>query len=47
MGFTLADWAGSTFLFSREVMIHDFSVTIPKYYKDVYDNSFFPDTTRL
>ena len=27
-------------------MIHDFSVTIPRYYKDVYDNSFFPRTTR-
>ena len=27
--------------------LHDFSVTIPKYYKDVYVNSFFPCTTRL
>ena len=27
--------------------LHDFSVTIPRYYKDVYVNSFFPRTTRL
>ena len=27
--------------------LHDFSVTIPKCYKDVYVNSFFPRTTRL
>ena len=26
---------------------HDFSVTIPRYYKDVYVNSFFPRTARL
>ena len=26
---------------------HDFSVTIPRYYKDVYINSFFPCTARL
>ena len=25
---------------------HDFSVTIPKCYKDVYVNSFFPGTAR-
>ena len=27
--------------------LHDFSVTIPRYYKDVYVNSFFPRTVRL
>ena len=27
--------------------LHDFSVTIPRCYKDVYVNSFFPGTTRL
>ena len=27
--------------------LHDFSVTIPRWYKDVYVNSFFPCTTRL
>ena len=27
--------------------LHDFSVTIPKCYKDVYANSFFPHTARL
>ena len=27
--------------------LHDFSVTIPRSYKDVYVNSFFPRTTRL
>ena len=27
--------------------LHDFSVTIPRYYKDVYVNSFFPCTIRL
>ena len=27
--------------------LHDFSVTIPKYYKYVYVNSFFPRTVRL
>ena len=27
--------------------LHDFSVTIPKCYQDVYANSFFPHTTRL
>ena len=27
--------------------LHDFSVIIPRYYKDVYVNSFFPRTTRL
>ena len=26
---------------------HDFSVTIPRYYKDVYVNSFFPHPARL
>ena len=26
--------------------MHDFSVTIPKYYKGVYVNSFFPCTGR-
>ena len=27
--------------------LHDFSVTVPRYYKDVYVNSFFPHTARL
>ena len=27
--------------------LHDYSVTIPRYYKDVYVNSFFPRTPRL
>ena len=27
--------------------IHDFSVTIPRCYKDVYVNSFFPGTAKL
>ena len=27
--------------------LHDFSVTIPRCYKDVYVNSFFPHTVRL
>ena len=27
--------------------MHDFSVTIPRCYKDVYVNSFFPCTARL
>ena len=28
-------------------ILHDFSVTIPRCYKDVYVNSFFPHTARL
>ena len=27
--------------------LHDFSITIPRVYKDVYVNSFFPHTARL
>ena len=27
--------------------LHDFSATIPRFYKDVYVNSFFPHTARL
>ena len=27
--------------------LHDFSITIPRCYKDVYVNSFFPRTARL
>ena len=27
--------------------LHDFSATIPRSYKDVYVNNFFPCTTRL
>ena len=27
--------------------LHDFSVTIPRCYKDVYVNSFFPRTVKL
>ena len=43
---------GSTFLFSREVYslfwwITHFSVTIPRCYKDIYVNSFFPGIARL
>ena len=34
----------STRYFDR---LHDFSVTIPRFYKDVYVNSFFPRTARL
>ena len=34
----------STCYFDR---LHDFSVTIPRCYKDVYVNSFFPHTARL
>ena len=34
----------STRYFDR---LHDFSVTIPRCYKDVYVNSFFPRTDRL
>ena len=34
----------STRYFNR---LHDFSVTIPRCYKDVYVNSFFPRTARL
>ena len=39
-------------LFSREVYrysdgLHDFSVTIPRGYKDVYVNSFLPHTPRF
>ena len=43
---------GSTSFLSREVYIfsdrlHNFSVTIPSYYKDVYVYSFFPRTARI
>ena len=27
--------------------LHDFSVTVPRYYKNVYVNSFFPRTARV
>ena len=37
-------WGRSTRYSDR---LHDFSVTIPRYYKDVYVNSFFPRTARL
>ena len=43
---------GSTSLFSRErstrysERLHDFSVTSPRCYKDVYVSSFFPHTAR-
>ena len=37
-------WGRSTFYSDR---LHDFSVTIPRCYKDVYVNSFFPCTVRL
>ena len=37
-------WGRSTCYFDR---LHDFSVTIPRCYKDVYVNSFFPCTARL
>ena len=34
----------STRYFDR---LHDFSVTIPRFYKDVHVNSFFPPTAKL
>ena len=37
-------WGRSIFYSDR---LHDFSVTIPRCYKDNYVNSFFPHTTRL
>ena len=37
-------WGRSARYFDR---LHDFSVTIPRCYKDVYVNSFFPCTARL
>ena len=37
-------WGRSTCYFDR---LHDFSVTIPRCYKGVYVNSFFPCTARL
>ena len=37
-------WGRSTCYSDR---LHDFSVTIPRCYKDVYVNSFFPLTARL
>ena len=40
----------SASLFLREVSsdtLHDFSVTIPKCYKDAHVNSFYPHTARL
>ena len=50
--FIWTGWTSSISLFSREVYslsdrLHDFSVTIPRYYKDVYVNSFVPRTARL
>ena len=44
--------AGSTSLFSRGLLVilidcMIFFVTIPRCYKDVYVNSFFPRTARL
>ena len=40
----LYSWGSSTHYSDR---FHDFSVAIPRCYKDVYVNSFFPHTTRL
>ena len=37
-------WSRSTRYSNK---LHDFSVTIPRCYKDVYRNSFFPRTARL
>ena len=37
-------WGKSTWYSDR---LHDFSVTIPRCYKEVYVNSFFPHTARL
>ena len=37
-------WGRSTCYSGR---LHDFSLTIPRRYKDVYVNSFFPHTARL
>ena len=36
---------GRSILYSGR--LHDFSVTIPRYYKDIYVNSFFPRTAGL
>ena len=41
----LPDYRGKSTRFSDR--LHDFSVTIPRCYKDVYVNSFFPRTARL
>ena len=47
----LAELIRLSFSFGRSThysdIWHDFSVTIPRCYKDVYVNSFFPRTTRL
>ena len=45
--FIWTGWTGSTPLLSKEAYmlldrLHDFSVTIPRCYKYVYVNSFFP-----
>ena len=32
---------------SDMILDHDFSVIIPRYYKNVYDNSIFPRSARL
>ena len=37
-------WGRPTCYYDR---LHDFSVTIPRYYKDVYVNNLFPHTARL
>ena len=42
---SLPDSRGRSTRFSDR--LHDFSVTIPRCYKDVYFNSFFPCRTRL
>ena len=47
----LAEPASLPYLLGRSTRcsdrLHDFSVTIPRCYKDVYVNSFFPCTARL
>ena len=40
----LYPWGRSTHYSDR---LHDFPVTIPRHYKDVYVNSFFPHTDRI
>ena len=54
IGITLVDvlqnwlnWFHFPFSTRCSERLHDFSVAIPRCYKDVYDNSFFPRTGRL
>ena len=51
MGITVVDvhlnWLNCFHYLFLEVGLHDFSVTIHRWYKDVYVNSFFPHTARV